>query len=275
MNPGKVGAAHFWPLRARAESERQRYPAGLGSFKTLFYAERIRCRRRQSWFISLLSVHWPLPRSLLLLGSKAIVFAFPKSATRRRLRCVGVYVWFWEKIRVAVLRLERICVSESESAIGMGKGPVGGTQQSCSSNSIFDHLKQVLVFVVSGVCVPVVVMGRRKKGKVAAPSSATTSYKDFLLCTHSFLVSAQSSNFQSRLIAGCKQTRVPIPVPPPTPTMNPSDPSTFTHRLEILSTNRRYHFVDQKPQNYDPAKITTLLLVHGFPDLGWYVQVPL
>jgi hypothetical protein len=31
---------------------------------------------------------------------------------------VEVYVWFWEKNHVAVLRLERICVSESESAIG-------------------------------------------------------------------------------------------------------------------------------------------------------------
>jgi hypothetical protein len=76
-----------------------------------------------------------------------VFFAFPTSATRRRLRCVEVYVWFWEKIRVAVLRLERICVSESESAIGWD-GKRAGTQQSCSSNSIFDHLKQVLVFVV-------------------------------------------------------------------------------------------------------------------------------
>lgn len=54
--------------------------------------------------------------------------------------------------------------------------------------------------------------------------------------------------------------------------MNPSDPGTFDHRLEKLPTGRSYHFVDQKPQNYEHGKTITLLLVHGFPDLGWYVH---
>jgi hypothetical protein len=63
-------------------------------------------------------------------------FAFPTSATRRRLRCVEVYVWFWEKIRVAALRLERICVSESESAIGWDGKRAGGRD----SAIVFEYL---------------------------------------------------------------------------------------------------------------------------------------
>jgi hypothetical protein len=61
---------------------------------------------------------------------------------------VNVYVWFWEENRVAVLRLERIRVSENESAIGWDGKRVGGSHQSYSSNLTFDHLKLVLVFVV-------------------------------------------------------------------------------------------------------------------------------
>lgn len=37
----------------------------------------------------------------------------------------------------------------------------------------------------------------------------------------------------------------------------------------MLSTGRKYHYVDQLPNNYNPNKNLTLLLVHGFPDL-WY-----
>jgi len=66
--------------------------------------------------------------------------------------------------------------------------------------------------------------------------------------------------------------------------MNPSKPESFNHRTETLTSPERagtatesvkYHFVDQKPDNYDPAKTVTLLLVHGFPDLwfGWRHQI--
>ncbi|KAF8507835.1 alpha beta-hydrolase [Hysterangium stoloniferum] len=51
--------------------------------------------------------------------------------------------------------------------------------------------------------------------------------------------------------------------------MNPSDPSSFNHRTERLSTGNTYHFVDQIPEGYDVVKTPTLLCVHGFPDL-WY-----
>jgi len=51
--------------------------------------------------------------------------------------------------------------------------------------------------------------------------------------------------------------------------MNPSDPSSFNHRTERLSTGNIYHFVDQIPEEYDGMKTPTLLCVHGFPDL-WY-----
>jgi soluble epoxide hydrolase/lipid-phosphate phosphatase len=51
--------------------------------------------------------------------------------------------------------------------------------------------------------------------------------------------------------------------------MDPQDPASFNHRTELLSTGRTYHFVDQLPSNYDPNATTTLLCIHGFPDL-WY-----
>ncbi|KDQ08875.1 hypothetical protein BOTBODRAFT_179509 [Botryobasidium botryosum FD-172 SS1] len=51
--------------------------------------------------------------------------------------------------------------------------------------------------------------------------------------------------------------------------MNPSDPSSFHHRIEKLSTGHTYHFVDQVPENYSPETTPTLLLVHGFPEF-WY-----
>jgi len=51
--------------------------------------------------------------------------------------------------------------------------------------------------------------------------------------------------------------------------MDPSDPESFNHNSVSLSTGRKYHYVDQLPNDYDPYKNLTLLLVHGFPDL-WY-----
>ncbi|OCH87502.1 alpha/beta-hydrolase [Obba rivulosa] len=57
--------------------------------------------------------------------------------------------------------------------------------------------------------------------------------------------------------------------------MDPANPSSFNHRTELLSTGRRYHFVDQIPDNFDAAATETLLLVHGFPDCwyGWRHQI--
>ncbi|KAI0057544.1 alpha/beta-hydrolase [Artomyces pyxidatus] len=56
--------------------------------------------------------------------------------------------------------------------------------------------------------------------------------------------------------------------------MDPSDPSSFHHRKEHLSTGRTYHFVDQKPAGYN-ASTLTILCVHGFPDIwyGWRYQI--
>ncbi|KAI9068461.1 alpha/beta-hydrolase [Trametes sanguinea] len=57
--------------------------------------------------------------------------------------------------------------------------------------------------------------------------------------------------------------------------MDPANPASFNHRTELLSTGRRYHFVDQVPANYDPATTKTLVCIHGFPDLwyGWRYQI--
>ncbi|KAI0774517.1 alpha/beta-hydrolase [Fomes fomentarius] len=57
--------------------------------------------------------------------------------------------------------------------------------------------------------------------------------------------------------------------------MDPQSPASFNHRYELLSTGRRYHFVDQLPTNYDPATTKTLVCIHGFPDLwyGWRYQI--
>ncbi|EPQ59176.1 alpha/beta-hydrolase [Gloeophyllum trabeum ATCC 11539] len=57
--------------------------------------------------------------------------------------------------------------------------------------------------------------------------------------------------------------------------MDPSDPASFEHKYALLSTGRRYHYVDQKPEHYDPAANPTLLCVHGFPDCwyGWRFQI--
>ena len=49
--------------------------------------------------------------------------------------------------------------------------------------------------------------------------------------------------------------------------MDPAKPDSFNHRTEALSTGRTYHFVDQRPEKYDPAKTPTILCIHGFPDL--------
>lgn len=53
--------------------------------------------------------------------------------------------------------------------------------------------------------------------------------------------------------------------------MDPSNPESFNHISVTLSTGRKYHFVDQLPNNYNIGKNLTLLLVHGFPDL-WYAR---
>ncbi|KAI0638423.1 alpha/beta-hydrolase [Trametes polyzona] len=57
--------------------------------------------------------------------------------------------------------------------------------------------------------------------------------------------------------------------------MDPANPASFNHRTELLSTGRRYHFVDQLPANYDPATSKTLICIHGFPDFwyGWRYQI--
>jgi len=51
--------------------------------------------------------------------------------------------------------------------------------------------------------------------------------------------------------------------------MDPSNPESFNHKSVTLSTGRKYHYVDQLPEGYDPNRNLTLLLVHGFPDI-WY-----
>jgi len=53
------------------------------------------------------------------------------------------------------------------------------------------------------------------------------------------------------------------------------DPTAFHHRSELLSTGKRYHFVDELPKNYDPEVTQTIICVHGFPDLwyGWRHQI--
>ncbi|KAH9055591.1 alpha/beta-hydrolase [Lactarius vividus] len=60
--------------------------------------------------------------------------------------------------------------------------------------------------------------------------------------------------------------------------MDPTDPASFNHRTELLSTGRTYHFVDHIPESYSgPAATTapTILCVHGFPDIwyGWRYQI--
>ncbi|KAI9000770.1 alpha/beta-hydrolase [Trametes punicea] len=57
--------------------------------------------------------------------------------------------------------------------------------------------------------------------------------------------------------------------------MDPANPASFNHRTELLSTGRRYHFVDQLPANYDAATTKTIVCIHGFPDLwyGWRYQI--
>ncbi|KAH8985432.1 alpha/beta-hydrolase [Lactarius hatsudake] len=60
--------------------------------------------------------------------------------------------------------------------------------------------------------------------------------------------------------------------------MDPTDPASFNHRTELLSTGRTYHFVDHIPESYSgPAAsaASTILCVHGFPDIwyGWRYQI--
>jgi soluble epoxide hydrolase / lipid-phosphate phosphatase len=53
--------------------------------------------------------------------------------------------------------------------------------------------------------------------------------------------------------------------------MDPQQPSSFSHRVERLSTGKTYHFIDEKPKGFNERTVT-LLCVHGFPDL-WYIPV--
>src|SRR6266702_7728160 len=56
--------------------------------------------------------------------------------------------------------------------------------------------------------------------------------------------------------------------------MDPTDPASFNHRTERLSTGRTYHFVDHKPESASSAATApTILCVHGFPDI-WCVAIP-
>lgn len=50
-------------------------------------------------------------------------------------------------------------------------------------------------------------------------------------------------------------------------TMDPKNPDSYNHRTELLSTGKKYHFVDQIPTKYNPTTTPTLLCIHGFPDI--------
>jgi soluble epoxide hydrolase/lipid-phosphate phosphatase len=53
--------------------------------------------------------------------------------------------------------------------------------------------------------------------------------------------------------------------------MDPTDPASFNHRTERLSTGRTYHFVDHKPERPSLSSLT-ILCVHGFPDIWCVVR---
>jgi len=55
--------------------------------------------------------------------------------------------------------------------------------------------------------------------------------------------------------------------------LDPLNLDSFNHQFTKLSTGRTYHYIDQLPANYDANEATTLLLIHGFPDL-WYAFAP-
>jgi len=58
--------------------------------------------------------------------------------------------------------------------------------------------------------------------------------------------------------------------------MDPLDPASFHHESATLKNGRRFHFVDQKPQDYTLNQTRTLILLHGFPALWyeWRWQIP-
>jgi len=53
--------------------------------------------------------------------------------------------------------------------------------------------------------------------------------------------------------------------------MDPLNPDSFNHFTQRLSTGRTYHFVDQKPDSFQPYRThLALLCLHGVESDSWY-----